>query len=210
MKYKLIFWDLDGTLIDSMDDIFIVVNEILFKYGFEPLERPRFKELFAPGSISLFKTVSGRDGDFIKKMFSDFLEIINSHSWDKTYLYPNVKEVLSSLSAINIINTNKPEGITHTILKQLGIDGFFERVVDFNTFGVRKPDPLPVLEISKEVGVDLKDVLVIGDSDYDVNCAKNAGVDSCGVLYGFGSPADLEGADYLIENISEIQNIVCD
>jgi phosphoglycolate phosphatase len=197
---RALIFDLDGTLIDSKLDLVHSVNATLCE-----LKRPEIPEVIISSYIgngapvlvakSLGPGVPPAELDRALKFFLTHYE---DHKMDNTCAYPGVAEALEHLSAMPMaVLTNKPERISVRILEALGLARYFRAIYGGNTFPTKKPDPLGVNTILREFSVRPNEALLIGDSEVDVQTARNAGILSAVVNYGFGihdraaHPADL-------------------
>ena len=197
---RALIFDLDGTLIDSKLDLVHSVNATL-----RELKRPELPEEIISSYIgngapvlvakSLGPGVPPAELDRALKFFLTYYE---AHKMDNTCAYPGVAEALEHLSAMPMaVLTNKPERISVRILEALGLARYFRAIYGGNTFPTKKPDPLGVNTILREFSVRPNEVMLIGDSEVDVQTARNAGILSAVVNYGFGihnraaHPADL-------------------
>jgi phosphoglycolate phosphatase len=197
---RAIIFDLDGTLIDSKLDLVHSVNATL-----RELKRPELPEEIISSYIgngapvlvakSLGPEVPPAELDRALRFFLTHYE---AHKMDNTCAYLGVAEALEHLSAMPMaVLTNKPERISVRILEALGLAKYFRAIYGGNTFSTKKPDPLGVNTILREFSARPNEGLLIGDSEVDVQTARNAGILSAIVNYGFGihdraaHPADL-------------------
>lgn len=197
---RALIFDLDGTLIDSKLDLVHSVNATL-----RELQRPELPEEIISSYIgngapvlvakSLGPDVPPAELDRALKFFLSHYE---AHKMDNTCAYPGVAEALEHLSAMPMaVLTNKPERISVRILEALGLAKYFRAIYGGNTFSTKKPDPLGAHTILREFSARPSEGLLIGDSEVDVQTARNAGIFSAVVNYGFGihdraaHPADL-------------------
>jgi phosphoglycolate phosphatase len=197
---RALIFDLDGTLIDSKLDLVHSVNATL-----RELKRPELPEEIISSYIgngapvlvakSLGPDVPPAELDCALRFFLTHYE---AHKMDNTCAYPGVAEALEHLSAMPMaVLTNKSERISVRILEALGLAKYFRAIYGGNTFSTKKPDPLGTNTILREFSVRSNEALLIGDSEVDVQTARNAGILSAVVNYGFGihdraaHPADL-------------------
>lgn len=212
-KYDLAIFDLDGTLIDSQQDLVNAVNATRAWMGLEPLEAKLIASYVGDGAPVLIQRslgagVSERD---LERALQYFLDYYRQHCLDFTRPYPGTAEALSRLEQGGVtlaVLTNKPERISRTILEGLGMNRFL-RVYGGNSFENKKPHPAGVLALLKETGVAPARALMVGDSAVDVLTARNGGIAACGVTYGFRPESFREAPpDYLIGSMSELPGIV--
>jgi phosphoglycolate phosphatase len=191
---------LDGTLIDSMLDLVHSVNATLCELKRPELPEEIISSYIGNGAPVLVAKSLGPDVPpaELDRALKFFLTHYEAHKMDNTCAYPGVAEALEHLSAMPMaVLTNKPERISVRILEALGLAKYFRAIYGGNTFSTKKPDPLGVNTILREFSVRSNEALLIGDSEVDVQTARNANILSAVVNYGFGihdraaHPADL-------------------
>jgi phosphoglycolate phosphatase len=141
-----------------------------------------------------------------------FLEYYDAHKLDNTCLYPGVTETLANLAEQNIamaLLTNKPVKISERILEALGIAKYFHAIYGGNSFETKKPDPLGANAILSELHVNAADSMMIGDSEVDIQTARNANMIATAVNYGFGIHDRAQHpADIYLERINDLLQVV--
>jgi phosphoglycolate phosphatase len=197
---RALIFDLDGTLIDSKNDLICSVNAMLRQLGRRELPSETISSYIGHGAPQLVARALG-DGcsaDEQQRALEFFLEYYNLHKTDTTRPYPGVAETLAQLRSVPMaVLTNKPVRISGRILDALGLSTYFRAVYGGNSFAAKKPDPAGALTILREFGASANEALMVGDSDVDVQTARNAGMSVAIVNYGFGlhdrqaCPADL-------------------
>jgi phosphoglycolate phosphatase len=197
---RALIFDLDGTLIDSKLDLVHSVNATL-----RELQRPELPEeiissYIGNGAPVLVSKALGQDVSptELHRALKFFLSHYEEHKMDNTCAYSGVPEALQHLSAMPMaVLTNKPVRISVRILEALGLAKYFRAVYGGNSFATKKPDPFGAHTILREFGARPSEALLIGDSEVDVQTARNAGMLAAVVNYGFGihdrltHPADL-------------------
>ncbi len=186
----LLIFDLDGTLIDSRLDLANAVNATRAHMGKEPLENERVYSYVGNGAPVLIRRAMGEQATEaeLQEALEFFLEYYGDHDLDYTTLYPGVKESLDRLLAAEkrmAVLTNKPVRMSRSIVKGLGVAAHFLQVYGGNSFEFKKPNPIGMEALMREAGIDRARTMMIGDSSVDVQTARNAGVQCCGVTYGF-------------------------
>jgi len=207
-EVRALIFDLDGTLIDSKLDLALAVNAALVEMSRSPLPHEQIFSYVGNGAASLIARALGdgaTDEDCLRGL-EFFIRYYSVHKLDNTTLYPGVLETLEALNGMPMaILTNKPVGASRGIVEGLGLAGHFRFVYGGNSFERKKPDPLGVEIILREFGAAPKQVLFVGDSEIDVQTARNAGTWACGVTYGFGSHRLAEyPPDLLVDNLTEL------
>jgi phosphoglycolate phosphatase len=197
--HALIF-DLDGTLIDSKLDLIRSVNAMLREMGREQLHEDTISGYIGHGAPQLVGQALSNNATEAERerALKFFLAYYEDHKMDSTCAYPGVPEALEELAAFPMaILTNKPVRISVRILEALGLAKYFRAVYGGNSFETKKPDPLGAQMILREFGAAPAEAILIGDSEVDVQTARNAGTLAAAVNYGFGThdrtahPADL-------------------
>jgi phosphoglycolate phosphatase len=205
---RVLIFDLDGTLIDSKLDLALAVNAALEEMGRGPLPHEQIFSYVGQGAPSLIARALG-DGateeDCLRGL-EFFIKYYSVHKLDHTVLYPGVREALDALVGMPMaVLTNKPVGASRGILKGLGLADHFRFVYGGNSFERKKPDPMGVETILREFGAAPAQSMVVGDSEVDVQTARNAGAWACGVTYGFGSHRLSEyPPDILVDSLTEL------
>ncbi len=211
---KLAIFDLDGTLVNSLEDLADAVNYALRKNGFPEHETDEYRYLVGNGLAILIKRALP-DGfcneETETAIKSDFDFYYNNHYCSKTKPYDGILELLKTLKENGIklaVASNKPDTFAKII-----VEHFFKDTFDFvsgKTDSIpKKPAPDIVFKIIEELGVDKKNCIFAGDSDVDVLTAKNAGIISAGCLWGFRDFDELNkaGADYILSKPCEMLEV---
>jgi phosphoglycolate phosphatase len=213
MEVKGFLFDLDGTLIDSRRDIADCVNFTLAALGgHSPLPVETVEQMVGDGVRQLLTRAAGPlDEPTMKRALEIFLPYYLEHCTDTTNLYPGVLETLRSLAGRGLaVVTNKPMAHTEKTLKALGLESFFPVVLGGDSLATRKPDPAPVLEALRQLGITPSQAVMVGDSPMDIHAARSAGVRVAAVTYGFRTGAELmsHSPDYLIGAFAELREVV--
>ena len=178
--------------------------------GMSPLENERVYSYVGNGAPVLMRRAMGAQATEpqVQEALEFFLEYYREHYLDFTTLYPGVREALDRLrdgGKRMAVLTNKPVGISRAILDGLGVSGHFFQVYGGNSFDLKKPDPVGVRALMVETGIPAGRTLMIGDSGVDIQTARNAGIASCGVTYGFQPETLADPApDRLIDRMEEL------
>ena len=186
---KALLFDLDGTLIDSKQDLVLAVNATLRSRGREELPADLVASYVGSGApVLIQRALSGSpDGEEVQRALQFFLAYYEQHTLDFTRAYPGVREALEQLRDIPmVVLTNKPVNISVRILEGLGLASFFQAVYGGNSFPTKKPDPLGANTILAQLTVAPREAVMVGDSEVDVQTARNAGMISAIVNFGFG------------------------
>jgi phosphoglycolate phosphatase len=214
-SFRLLIFDLDGTLIDSKADIAVGMNLALARMNMPPLPIARVAEFIGDGVQILVERVlheiSGSKPDplQVQNCISLFKEEYGQHLLDQTRLYPNVLQALDRLSWANFaVVSNKPEIFSKRILEGLGIASRFGAIIGGDTTGTRKPDPAGIFKAMETCRAVPSGSMMVGDSPVDIEAGKAAGIFTCGVAGGFRPKDQLEsaGCDLLVDSLLELAN----
>jgi phosphoglycolate phosphatase len=212
---RLFLFDLDGTLIDSKDDIAQAVNLVLAQLEFSPLPVSRVIEFVGNGVKKLLertlREIHNREPeeDLLRKGIEIFREEYARHLLDRTCLYPGVEDALNRLSWAGMaVVSNKPERYSRPILEGLGIAGRFQAILGEESTHAYKPDPAPLIKAMELCGADPADTVMVGDSSVDIEAGKAAGVTTCAVTGGYHSEEKLLACapDLVINALCELSD----
>lgn len=215
MSYKGIIFDLDGTLADSLADLALSMNWVLASYGYPVHEKDDYKRFVGSGIRSLIERalpVEAREGRIIDKVVSTMMEYYSIHCTDHTELYPGIEPLVKEAKDRGLklaVFSNKPHPFTEIIVNRL-LPGMMDMIQGYTCEELKKPNPAEVLRICRDLSLSVSDVLYVGDSDVDIITAKNAGMRSVGVLWGFRGESELRkaGADYIVSIPSQILELL--
>jgi phosphoglycolate phosphatase len=186
----LLIFDLDGTLIDSRLDLADSVNATRHYMELPPIDNELVYSYVGNGAPVLMRRALGpevSDAD-VARALDFFIRYYSQHCLDNTALYPGVREALDLFrerGARLAVLTNKPVRISGQIVRGLGLGDHFFRIYGGNSFEQKKPDPIGIETLLSETGLARDRAVMVGDSAVDIRTARNAGIQSCGVLYGF-------------------------
>ena len=207
---QLAIFDLDGTLIDSKLDLAHSVNAALSHLGFTPLENEVINSYVGNGAPVLIRRAlpaTVPDEDFAKAL-EFFLQYYRAHMLEHTVLYTGVREALDRMFEAGIplaVLTNKPVKISEDIMAGLGLGKHFRRIYGGNSFEFKKPHPIGIDTLINDIGAERNQTVMVGDSNVDMETARAAGVQACGVTYGF-NPQTLQSTppDFFVDNLQEL------
>jgi len=215
LNRHLLIFDLDGTLIDSKRDLVDSVNATLTWNGRDPLPDHVVASYVGSGAPVLIRRAfpDAAEAD-LDRLLRHFLDYYREHMLDATTLYPGVGEALDRLHSADVpmaILTNKPVRFSIRLIEGLGLDTHFFRVYGGNSFEEKKPHPRGINLLVEESGADRSKTVMVGDSAVDVRTARNAGVQACGVSWGF-QPETFSDAppDFVIDDMRALAEIVLD
>ena len=186
---KALIFDLDGTLIDSKQDLVLAVNATLRSLGREELPADLVASYVGSGAPLLIQRALGGapESPEVQRALQFFLAHYDQHKLDFTRAYPGVPEALEQLrDTPMVVLSNKPVDISVRILEGLGLASFFQAIYGGDSFPTKKPDPLGANTILTQLKVAPQEAVMVGDSEVDVQTARNAGMISAIVNFGFG------------------------
>ncbi len=214
-QIKLVLFDLDGTLVDSVGDLAWCGNEMLRSLGL-PLSDEQAARCWVGNGLERFvKRVLTNDmhAEPDEKLFIEGQEIFNKlyaeHASDRSRIYPGVVEALQGLAELDLhlaCVTNKPEPFTSRLITEMGLDTWFELVVAGDTTARKKPDPMPLHYAADHFALDYGSCMMVGDSSNDVLAARAAGFSVVCVPYGYnhGNNIHQSNPDLVVGNLAEL------
>lgn len=212
MNIKLVVFDLDGTLVSSHETIYEATVDTLRRMNI-PAEMPR-NEFY--GKIGLHFVDIFNDFNISVPDFEKFIGIYKNIYFDFIHLssvYEGASEILAKLTTEGMkisLLTTKVQVQAELILKHFNLYDKFDEVMGRRPGIAHKPSPEPLLKICEYLKTNPNDTLVIGDSEMDIQCGKNAGSKTCAVTYGYRTKEELQKLepDFMIDKITDIEYIV--
>jgi phosphoglycolate phosphatase len=216
MKKKLVIFDLDGTLLNTIADLAQATNQALEQFGFPTHSEEAYNYFVGNGINKLFERAlpeEARTEENILKIRSKFVPYYDAHNADFSCPYPGTSELLSALQQKNIaiaVASNKYQEAVEKLVHHFFPQIYFAAILGQREGFPSKPDPAIVHDILRISEIEAKDALYVGDSNVDMQTAHNAGVEVAGVAWGFRPIAELEAyhPDHLIYRADEILKIV--
>ena len=211
---KTAIFDLDGTIADTLADLADAVNYALDKLGYPVHPYESFNQFVGNGVQKLcYRALPDDKKDETEKLVALFSEYYNEHFLDKTVLYKGMSETIHKLGSFGIrlaVATNKPQDFARKIVDALLPDVEFISVLGGCSERPKKPDTAIIREILERLPIEDNQVFMIGDSNVDIQTAKNSGIISIGCIWGFRGREELEseGADYIAETPGDIAKII--
>lgn len=211
INFRLYIFDLDGTILDSKEDIAIAVNYGLEKVGMKAKAPDEIVRYVGYGAKKLIDDLLPDSSEDIKsKVLEYFREFYTSNPVVKSKLYEHTQDILAKIKSKDkkvAVITNKYEEISKRILKHFQILDLVDIVVGADTLPEKKPSPLPVFYALEKIGQKKEESMIIGDSETDILTGKNASIHTCLVLHGYGNK-DLAlnlKPDFVIKNLGELE-----
>lgn len=211
--YKTIVFDLDGTLLDTLDDLYAAVNAALGKYGLPLRTREEVRTFVGNGAVNLMRRAS--DGKWeIDELMQVFNSYYKAHCADKTKPYDGILELLQYLKAQGVqtaVLSNKPDFAVKMLVKDYFGDLCSIALGENEKEGIRKkPAPDALYSVLKTLGAEKSTAVYVGDSEVDIQTAKNAGVDCISVSWGFKTREFLlqNGATTIVDTPNDLLEIL--
>lgn len=213
--YKLIIFDLDGTLVNSIYDLADAVNNSLAEMGFPIHKTDKFYRFVGDGTLKLAERAlpkNERSEDNINKLHSLFSEKYNKCCLNKTKAYDGINQLITDLKSNGIkcaVASNKPDKFSKHIVHNIFGENTFDLIMGKCDGVPTKPAPDIVYNILSELKINKDETIFAGDSDVDVITAHNSGLKCIGCVWGFRGEEELKnaGADFLADKPTEIINI---
>jgi HAD superfamily hydrolase (TIGR01549 family) len=209
---KHVCFDLDGTLVDSKDTILESTKEALDQLNIgHSIPENSFTNMIGKHFVDIFEELKIDVKDFekfisiYKGLYFDFINL--------SHLYPNVEETLNHLNKNQIkvsLLTTKVQDQAEKIIDHFNLNSSFDYLMGRRDGLAHKPSPEPLLFICKELRINTSETLMIGDTELDIQCGKNAGSRTCGVLYGYRTKSQLEKEkpDFIISGLNELVKVL--
>ncbi|MFH1217494.1 MAG: HAD family hydrolase [Pseudomonadota bacterium] len=215
---KAIIFDLDGTLLDTLDDLADCMNRVLIRNQFPTHPVARYRYFVGDGIEKLISRTlpqDTQDKDLITKLVKEMMEEYGNHWQDRTRPYDGIEDMLSSLTerglSLNILS-NKPDAMTRLVVATFFPSHQFDYVAGAREDIPKKPDPAGAIAIAAKLRLTGKEILYLGDTATDMKTAVNAGMNALGALWGFRTAEELKanGACALLAEPGEILHFIQD
>lgn len=213
--FKHVIFDLDGTLLNTIDDLADAGNWVCRNHGWPTHPVEEYKYFVGNGMTMLvtrFMPEHQRTPERVQAVLDEYMPYYNAHKADKTAPYPGLPQMVARLKQAGVsmaVLTNKAHEFSGPI-----VEGYYPGVFDHVQGALpgvpTKPDPTLLHKLMEKMGATQEDTLFVGDSNVDIRTAKNGGLPSCGVLWGFRTRAELEkeGAAFLAETADELERLI--
>ena len=213
MRYKLVIFDLDGTLLDTIDDLKEAVNHAMSLRGFPTFTRDEVMAMVGHGARNLMRKTlpdGHKDDEMVNAAYNDFKAYYITHIDTYTKPFPGIQDLLAKLHRKGVllaVASNKLQEGTEHLIKEFFPEIPFVAVLGGRTGFPLKPDPEIVDEVLRKANVDKADAVMVGDSDTDMETAVNGGIRGVAVGWGY---RDLRGIEDLtvVETPEELRRLL--
>lgn len=213
--YKYVIFDLDGTLLNTIDDLADAGNWVCRNHGWPTHTVEEYKHFVGNGMTKLagrFAPEDWRTPERVQMILDEFMPYYDAHKADKTAPYAGMPQTLARMKAEGVsmaVLSNKADQMAGPVVERY-YPGVFPVVQGALPDLPTKPDPTLLHRLMERMGAAAEDTLFVGDSNVDIRTAKNGGLTSCGVLWGFRTRQELEaeGADYIVDDPDKLADLV--
>ncbi|TDD94122.1 HAD family hydrolase [Flavobacterium cellulosilyticum] len=211
MKFKGVIFDLDGTLVNSLEDISDAMNAVLQGLHYPTHSYTAYQYFIGSGLRNLVSKAlpdTHNNANQIDICYDLMIEVYSNSCTNKTKSYDGIFELLDHLSSNNIklsVFSNKSDELTKQVTATI-FTNYFESIIGLTTELLKKPNPIKAIEISEIMGLKPEEIIFVGDSDIDMQTARNANMFAVGVIWGYRSKEDLlsSGAQYILNHPSDL------
>lgn len=214
--YKNVIFDLDGTLLNTLEDLADATNWVCAQHGWPGHRLEEYRYFVGNGASKLLERAvpegTALTEQLRRTLYEQFSQRYNAHKSDKTTAYPGMPEAVRRLreAGVNLaVLSNKPHEAARPVVERY-YPGVFHKVQGALPGMPVKPDPTLLRRLMEELGASPADTLFVGDSNVDIHTAKNGGLTSCGVLWGFRTRRELEeeGADFIVDSAQALTELI--
>lgn len=214
--FKGVIFDLDGTLVNSLEDISNAINTVLKQHGFPTHSVQDCQSFIGHGVRDLVVKALPKENqneEWISRCFHEMLAVYRENCTIKTTMYEGIIDLLDELTARKFklaVFSNKADELTKKVVKAVFPKWNFEVVAGLKVEALKKPNPTVAIEISEKLAIPVEQLIFVGDTDVDIITAKNAGMHPVGVVWGYRTKEELiaSGAKYILENPLDLIKIL--
>ena len=209
MKYQLVIFDLDGTILDTLGELTVAFNHALSLSGLEPIDKDTMRSRVGNGARTLVRrSIEGIENADEDKILGDYRDYYNSHCTENTEAFSGIPELFDLLKKNNVkiaVVTNKSDATSKKLCEDK-FPGIIDVIKGHREDSIHKPDPQLINEVLDELDIDRKMAVIVGDSDVDVLTGVNSGIDNIVVTWGYKSRDVLieSGAKVLVDSCDEL------
>ncbi|MDO5446058.1 MAG: HAD-IA family hydrolase [Eubacteriales bacterium] len=214
MSYKYVLFDMDGTVLNTLDDLRDAVNHTLQKFGMPDVSSEEVAHYLGNGAGHLIECSApeGTDPALIETILAEYLPYYKANCRVKTAPYPGITDLMMQMKSEGIkmaVVSNKPDAATKE-LSELFFGDLVEITIGETPLIKRKPAPDTVFEAIRAMGADISECVYIGDTEVDIQTAENAGTDCISVTWGFRTEDELiaAGAKMIAHSMDELSQLI--
>lgn len=213
-NYSTVFFDLDGTLVDSGEGVRNSVVYALNKFGIEVENKDSLSCFIGPPLTVSFKTFYGFDDEKADTGVAFYREYYKEKGIFEGYVYEGIEDCLKRLKDAGkkiMVATSKPEVFAKMVLEKFGIAKYFDFIAGATIDEKTRSNKIEIMQYAFDsCGVLPKDVIMVGDRLFDIEGAKHFGMECIAVLYGYGSREEFEqyGAEYIVSTPSDVADLI--
>lgn len=213
-NYSTVFFDLDGTLVDSGEGVRNSVEYALKKFGIEVENKDSLSCFIGPPLTVSFKTFYGFDDENADRGVAYYREYYKDKGIFEGYVYDGIEETLKRLKAAGkkvMVATSKPEEYAKRVLEKFGIAKYFDFIAGATMDEKTRANKIEIMQYAFDsCGASPSDTIMVGDRLFDIEGAKHFGMECIAVLYGYGSKEEFEryGAEYIVETAEDVANLI--
>ncbi len=212
MTRRAVLWDMDGTLLESRLSIRDTMNTVLAERRLAPFTREDLDGLIGRPLREILATKCN-DAAIVDAMAHRYRAVYNESGWVTAHVFDGLAGLIADLRARGVLQgivTSKGQHETEVLVRDLGIANLFDAIVGDDDVRPLKPDPAPVVEACRRLGIPCSDAIMVGDTRFDVASALGAGADIVGVLWGIQDEATLRtaGARKLARTVTELRRLL--
>ena len=211
---EAVIFDLDGTIIDTIDGVGYAADLTLKKFGYLPHDREFYVGAIGGGARTLIAKAIGsdsKDENTVTKVLKDFLEEYERNWSVGLNVYEGIRELIDQLRTQGIkigVNTNKPDNIAQNVVRNFFHENQISEIVGSQSTFPNKPNPAGTFHLLDHFNVIPENSIYVGDSLSDILTAKNAGMPCIICTWGYGNPKEFTDADYIVDQPSDILKLV--
>jgi phosphoglycolate phosphatase len=213
-NYSTVFFDLDGTLVDSGEGVRNSVEYALKKFGIEVENKDSLSCFIGPPLTVSFKTFYGFDDENADRGVAYYREYYKDKGIFEGYVYDGIEETLKRLKAAGkkvMVATSKPEEYAKRVLEKFGIAKYFDFIAGATMDEKTRANKIEIMQYAFDsCGASPSDTIMVGDRLFDIEGAKHFGMECIAVLYGYGSMEEFKryGAEYIVETAEDVANLI--
>lgn len=209
---KAVLFDIDGTILDANLSIRETMNRVLKEKGQPTFTKEELERLIG-NPLRFILAQKCKDPAIVEAMVHRYRQAYGESGWLLAQLFPGIEDLIGDLKAQGVrtgIVTSKGQGESERLVLDLGVAHLFDAIVGDDDQRPLKPDPAPVLHACRVLGATPEEAVMVGDTRFDIESAKAAGVKAIGVLWGNGSRASLieAGADELARDVAQLRRFL--